>query len=212
VLDWLQATLAQEDYAEFLLRLFIDLIAVTLLAVGIFQRRHQRRDMVVAFLCFNIGLFAVMSVISTRHIGVGLGFGLFAILSIIRLRSEPFDNVELGYFFGALVLALVNGIAKTDVAFSLVLTILVISVAYLADHPSLHTTIRRRRVTLDTIETDVVAVRARLEAEYRIEIVDLAITQIDHVRDTTRVVLRYVDPLHGSTMLDRPELIGSDDD
>ena len=41
---------------------------------------------------------------------MGVGFGLFAVLSIVRLRSEPFSNRELAYFFVALVLALVCAI------------------------------------------------------------------------------------------------------
>lgn len=212
MMQFFQDLLTQENYGEFLLRLFIDLVAVSVFSVTVFHKRHQRRDLVVAFMCFNIGLFAVMSVISTRHISVGLGFGLFGLLSIIRLRSEPFSNVELGYFFIALVLALINGIAKTDVAFSLVLTLLVVLVAYFVDHPSLHTSIRQRRVTLDTIETDVGALKQRLELEHGVQIVDLAITQVDHVRDTTRVVMRYVDPLNGYGELDRPVLAGADDD
>jgi hypothetical protein len=212
MLNWLQQVLSQEDYAAFFLRLFIDLLAVLLLGVAIFQKRHGRRDLVVAFLTFNVGLVAVMSVISTRHIGTGLGFGLFAMLSIIRLRSEPFDHVELGYFFGALVLALVNGIAKTDAAFSVVLSLLVISVAYLADHPSLHATVRRRRITLDTVETDAAALRGRLEAAHGIRIVDLAITQVDYVRDTSRVVIRYVDPIPGSSSLELADSEVHDDD
>jgi hypothetical protein len=67
-------------------------------------------------------------------------------------------------------------------------------------------------VTLDTVETDVAGLKQRLEQEYGVRIVDLAITQIDHVRDTTRVVMRYVDPLSGYGELDRPVLAEADDD
>ncbi len=48
---------------------------------------------------------------------MGVGFGLFAVLSIVRLRSEPFSNRELAYFFVALVLALVCAIDLGDAAY-----------------------------------------------------------------------------------------------
>lgn len=180
------------DYPDVLLHLFVDLVAIALLAWALYLRRHGRRDLLLAFVAFNVGLFAVVSVISTRHISVGLGFGLFAILSIIRLRSEPFDNVELAYFFLSLVLGLVNGLRKIDLPLLLALDAVLLLTLYFVDHPAFHTTVRRRRITLDAIETDADGLRRSLTERLGIEIVDLAITEIDYVRETTRVVLRYV--------------------
>ncbi|MGG7380820.1 DUF4956 domain-containing protein, partial [Escherichia coli] len=61
--------------------------------------RRPRRGLLMVYATFNVGLFAVLSVISVRHVGPAVGFGLFAMLSIVRLRSEPFTNPELAYFF-----------------------------------------------------------------------------------------------------------------
>jgi hypothetical protein len=41
----------------------------------------------------------------------------------IRLRSEPFSNQEIGYFFIALVLGLINGIDSGNIVYTLVLAI-----------------------------------------------------------------------------------------
>lgn len=180
------------DYPDLLLHLFVDLVSVAVLAGWLYLRRHGRRDLVVATVAFNVGLLVVVSVISTRHIGVGLGFGLFAILSIVRLRSEPFDNVELGYFFLALVLGLVNGLRRIDLPLLVALDLLVVLTLYFVDHPAFHTTIRRRRIVLDDVETDADALRVRLAQAMGIEIVELAIVEIDYVRETTRVSVRYV--------------------
>jgi hypothetical protein len=50
---------------------------------------------------FNVGLFLALVVITARDVSAGVGFGLVAVLSIVRLRSEPFTNGELAYFFVA---------------------------------------------------------------------------------------------------------------
>jgi hypothetical protein len=180
-------------YVEMLPRLCVDLIAVSFFSIGVFQRRHKRTDLVVAFMCFNVGLFAVMSTISTRQMDPGLGFGLFGLLSIIRLRSEPFSNVELGYFFVVLVLALLTGIAGTPLISAIGLSALIVFVASMIDHPSRSQTVRTRAVTLDTVETDPEAVRQQLEQQHGVKIIDLVITQVDMVRDSTQATYRYVD-------------------
>ena len=190
------------DYPATFLRLFIDLVAVGALAGGVFLRRHQRRDLAIVYAAFNVGLFAVVSVISARHISVGVGFGLFAVLSIVRLRSEPFDNIELAYFFMTLVLALVNGLAKIPIAYTVILDVLVLGTMFLTDHPSFHTATFRRRITLDEIYTDVEALREQLESRLGVVIAELRITENDFVRETTSVTLRYAerepgDPLDG---------------
>jgi hypothetical protein len=179
------------DLPTLLARLFTDLVAIGVLAYALFLPRHGRRDMAAAFVAFNVGLFAVLTVISSRHIGTGLAFGLFAVLSIIRLRSEPFDNIELGYFFAALVLGLLNGLSGDSEPLAAALSVLVLATLFLIDHPVLHTRIRTRRVTLDGARTDSAAIRAELEARFDVTITDLAITDVDDVRETTDVRLRY---------------------
>src|SRR5215210_4289989 len=94
--------------SSLLLRLGAD--ALCALALGyLFFRRYRRHDLAFVYVAFNLGVFAAVSVISGGRITAAVGFGLFGILSIIRLRSETFDSVEIGYFFLSLVLALVNG-------------------------------------------------------------------------------------------------------
>lgn len=180
------------DVAGFLTRLFIDLVAVALFAWLMYLRRHRRRDLFLVYSIFNIGVFVVLAVIATRHISVGIGFGLFAILSIIRLRSEPFDNVELAYFFTALALAIVNGFEQDDYGVIVLLNAVVIVAIFFLDHPVFHTTTRSRRVMLDEVQTDAEALRAMLAERFGVEIVDLTINEIDYVRETTSITLRYV--------------------
>jgi hypothetical protein len=187
---------SQLGNGEVLLRLSIDIFALIILTVFLYFRRYGRRDVVVTLVTFNVGLFAVLTVITSDEVTAGVGFGLFAVLSIIRLRSETVSNVELGYFFLTLALALVNGFEHRVTAIGIGLNILLLTTIYLVDHPSLHTTVRRRSVLLDEVVTDSDAIRRRLAHEFGLDIVSLAITDIDYVRETTRVVLRYLADPH----------------
>src|SRR3954464_15426789 len=98
-------------------------------------RRRPRRGLFMVYSAFNIGLFGVLTVISDKHVGPAIGFGLFAMLSIVRLRSEPFGNADLAYFFCALVLALANGLPLDDPALSFALHAGILIGPYLVGPP-----------------------------------------------------------------------------
>ncbi|MDQ3678506.1 MAG: DUF4956 domain-containing protein, partial [Actinomycetota bacterium] len=97
-------------------RLLIDVVAISALAIGVFWRRHLRRDLVVLYVVFNVGLFAAVVVISEGEVAAAVGFGLFAVLSIIRLRAEQLSYAEIAYFFAAIVLGLVAAVDIGDPA------------------------------------------------------------------------------------------------
>jgi hypothetical protein len=179
------------DYADLLARLFVDLCAIGALNLLLAWRRPQR-GLFLVFTAFNVGVFALLAVIAQRHIGPAVGFGLFALLSIVRLRSEPFSNAELSYFFCALVLALINGLQLDEIPFQVLLDVVLLATLFFVDHPALYRPTARRTVTLDEIVTDDEILRRRLSEDLDIDVVDLQIEDIDYVRELTRVQLRYV--------------------
>jgi hypothetical protein len=150
--------------AELALRLALDLGAIAVLAGALFQRRHGRMDLVVVYTLFNVGLFLALAVIARGEIGVGVGFGLFAVLSIVRLRSEPYSNRELAYFFLALVLALVCALDIGPLGLPVALAAVALAAAWAIDHPRLEAPARHAEVVLEVAEADEGALRGHLEA------------------------------------------------
>jgi hypothetical protein len=186
-------------YGDVLERLAIDVVAIAVLAYGIYYRRHGRRDLVVIYSMFNVGLFLALIVISSGEVSIGVGFGLFAVLSIVRLRSEPFTNGELAYFFVALVLGLVNGIDLGSAGLAVLLSVLALGAAAVIDHPRLLTQTRHLVVTLETIPSDADALRRHLEERLNARVSECHVLEIDYVRETTRVSVRC-----STTPLTRP--------
>ena len=188
----LATTLTHKDLTDLVVRLAVDLLSFGTVAT-LFWVRHQRRDLVLVFSTFNIGVFTVLTVITERTIPAGVGFGLFALLSIIRLRSEPFANVDLGYFFLSLVLAVVNGIGHVDHRLTGLLCLLVIVAVYLIDHPRIQRTNVRVEVILDSVITDPAALRLELERRVGVEVVAMTVAIVDYVRETMCVWVTYVE-------------------
>ena len=178
-------------HGDVLARMGLDVLAICALVYGLFLPRHRRMDLVVVYALFNIGLFLALVVISAGEVSMGVGFGLFAVLSIVRLRSEPFSNRELAYFFVALVLALVTAIDLGSVALTGVLIAVALLAAWAIDHPRLDAPSRRMLVTLEQVFANDDALRAQLELRLGARILDVTVLEVDYVRETTHADVRY---------------------
>ncbi len=176
--------------ADLIPRLAIDVVAIAVLAYGIYYRRHRRQDLFVIYAMFNVGLFLALVVITAGNVSAGVGFGLFAVLSIVRLRSEPFTNGELAYFFVALVLGLVNGIDLGDPAFAALLSAIAVVAAAVIDHPRLLRRTRALEVTLESIPPGDEELRRHLEERLNARVTECRVVEIDYVRETVRVAVR----------------------
>lgn len=175
------------------LRLLIDVLAIGVLAIGLFYRRHQRSDLVVLYVVFNVGLFAAVVVISEGQVIAAVGFGLFAVLSIIRLRAEQLTFAEIAYFFAAIVLGLVAAVDLGGAEKTAALAALVIVAPAIIDHPALLRASRRMEITLERAVPDVDELRQAIEERLDARVIALEVLDLDYVREVTRVEIHVLD-------------------
>jgi hypothetical protein len=178
------------DLGDLALRLGIDLVAIAALVYGLFYPRHRRMDLVVVYGLFNVGVFLALSVIVGGELSMGVGFGLFAVLSIVRLRSEPFSNRELAYFFVALVIGLVCALDIGHAAYAGLLAGIALLVAWAIDHPRMSRPSRRLEVTLERVFSEDEALRGHLRERLRAPVLDVTVLEVDYVRETMRLEVR----------------------
>ncbi|ALJ20766.1 DUF4956 domain-containing protein [Microbacterium sp. No. 7] len=169
----------------------VDLAAALLLSLGLYYRRHHRRDLVVAFLGVNVGVLVVASVLGSAEVAMGLGLGIFGVLSIIRLRSSEISQREVAYYFAALAIGLVAGLPQTDPWPVTGLIVLILLVMWAADHPFLLARARHQLVRIDRAIADEDELRAELAARLGAEIASISLQELDLVDDTTLVDVRY---------------------
>lgn len=174
--------------------LAVDLTAITVLSYALYFRRHGRRDLLLAYVALNTGIFAVVSMLTNQEVGLAVGFGLFGVLSILRLRSDLISQGEIGYYFTAITLGLVNAVAAQTPWILLGLNVLLLGGLYAADHPRLLARHLRRVMTLDVVHEDPVALRQDLEARLRARVKRVDVTEVDYVRDLMIVDVRYIAP------------------
>ena len=171
-------------------RAVLDLVSMAVLTLVLFLPRHGRRDLVTVFWMFNAALFCVLLVISGGEIGVGAGLGLFAVLSIVRLRSEQYRNVEIGYFFVSLALALVTGLAP-GLILPTVLSAGLLGVVTIVDLRALFPPARSLEVVLDCVLEDDAELRMHLGRRLSGLVVAVSVVQVDYVRMTMLLNVQY---------------------
>ena len=187
----------------------LDLIAVSVLAFGLYFPRHRRRDLLVAFLVVNVGVMAVANALGSTEASAGLGLGLFGVLSIIRLRSSELDQHEVAYFFAALSLGLLGGITVTPDWLTPALMAVIVGVVFVADHPRLFGGYRRQTMTLDRAFTNEAQLVEHLEQLLSARVHHVSIRKVDLVNDTTSVDVRFELP-RSSAVLGAHEAIGAE--
>ena len=168
-----------------------DLGAICLLVLAVYFPRHRRRDLVAAYLGINVGVLAVSAALADSTVGAGLGLGLFGVLSIIRLRSSELAQHEVAYYFCALALGLLGGLATSSTALSVALMATLVLVMYLAGHPRVFGRHRQQVMVLDAAYTDEPALVRHLEAVLGGRVHQVTVQRVDLVNDTTLVDVRF---------------------
>ena len=176
-------------------RLGLDVLSMLLLVGWLYRRRLAAPEMTLVFTALNIGLFAAVTSIGSGHFPTGIGFGLFGLLSLVRLRSAAFTLKDVAYTFVALVLALVNGLPDRDLLMVVLLDALLLVSLWVVDETRSRTPATRlMRVTLDTAVTDLDAALTEVRRRVSVEALSVVVEDVDLVRETTRVAVRYAVP------------------
>ena len=168
----------------------LDVVAIGILAVGVYFPRHHRRDLLVAYIGVNLGIMAVSSVLLSTAVGAGLGLGLFGVLSIIRLRSDELAQHEVAYYFAALALGLIGGLGS-DLGISAGLMGIVVATMFITDHPRVLRGWSRQLLVLDRAIMDDTVLVAHLEQRLGARVVSHQVLKLDLVNDTTTVDVRF---------------------
>lgn len=183
--------LASSDVLTGAARLGLDVLGLLVLVGWLYRRRIAAPEMALVFTALNVGLLAALNAITAGHFPAGVGFGLFGLLSLVRLRSAAFTLKDVAYTFVALVLALVNGLPERGLALPAALDVVLLVAVWLVDDSRRRPPSRVLRLTLDRVFGDLGSVTA--EVRRRLDVVPLSVVidDVDLVRETTRVSVRY---------------------
>ena len=169
----------------------LDLVAMSILVLGIYFPRHRRSDLVAAFFGVNVGVLAVTMVLANSTVGAGLGLGLFGVLSIIRLRSDEITQREIAYYFASLSVGLITGMSTSISVMVLGLIGLILVALAVADSKLLMGNATQQQIQLDQAITNAEELRDTLAIRLNADITAVKVIKVDMVNDLTLVDVRF---------------------
>lgn len=92
------------------LGLAANLAVATLIVRFIYYPGRQNKNFVFTFLAFSTVIYLVVSFLAIAEVGVGVGFGLFALFSLLRYRTSPMPAREMTYLFVLIALSVMSAI------------------------------------------------------------------------------------------------------
>lgn len=98
----------------FILGFLINFSVALFLVRWIYVPASPVKSHVFTFMAFNTIIYFVISILTSSEMGIGIGFGLFAIFSLLRYRTDPIPIREMTYLFIIVALPVMNSAAVSD--------------------------------------------------------------------------------------------------
>ncbi len=179
------------QYTPVLIRLAINIVAMSIHVFGMYYRRYHNKEVVTAAALFNLFIFSVLTILSSVDFSVTAGFGLFAILALFTLRSEPLEKTEMTYFFGSVAIAVICSVQGASIMLSAMITVFLLVGVFIIDHPRMLKSVSGVKLFLDQIDRELlsnpVAMRARLEERLDVEVLSYEVLQLDYINEMARI-------------------------
>lgn len=188
------------DLGNFLLSFGLNFLVALVLVRFIYYPSTHNKRYVFTFLAFNTVIYFVLSFMTSIEIGIGAGFGLFAIFSILRYRTDPIPVREMTYLFIISAIPVMNSAgASGDIWLELVIAnVAIIAIMLILEKEwGFHYEASKRVVyeKIELIHSDRRAeLRADLEARTGLKIKRIVVGKVDFLRDTADLKIFYDDP------------------
>ncbi|MBQ8969619.1 MAG: DUF4956 domain-containing protein [Bacteroidaceae bacterium] len=103
-----------QQFISLVLRFFINLVVVSIIARYFYYPHSRRRDYMFIFLLMSLSIFLLVSLMEGGGMELGAAMGLFAIFGIMRFRTEAVPIREMTYLFMLIAISVINAVAQGD--------------------------------------------------------------------------------------------------
>ncbi len=187
------------DLAQFILGFGFNLLVAFVLVRFIYYPTTHNKRYVFTFLAFNTMIYFVLSFMNSIEIGLGAGFGLFAIFTILRYRTDPIPVREMTYLFVIVGMPVMNSSSSSNglwpqLVFANAAILLIMFV--LEREWGFHFDASKRIVyeKIELIRPDrMPELKADLEQRTGLKIKRVIVGKVNFLRDTAELTVYYDD-------------------
>jgi len=120
-----------------LIRFIMNLSFLLILIQILYFRYSKKEKFMFTYFLIGIIVFFICALLKDIGMGLGLGFGLFAIFSILRFRTRNFSVKDMAYIFTTIGISVINSMNMQEVpifGYLIINFIIVLSVFILEEH------------------------------------------------------------------------------
>lgn len=186
-----------EDFYPLMLRMFINLIVLTILIRFMYYSKARRKDYLFTYYLIGMITFFLCFGLKKLDIDTGMGLGLFAIFGILRYRTEGIEIKEMTYLFLVIGLSVINALASNKISMAEMILMNVVLIAitagleflWLLKHES------RKVILYDRIDLiqpeNYELMKADVEKRTGLKINRIEVGKIDFLRDVAQLRIFY---------------------
>ena len=178
----------------------VNLIIAVAIVRFIYYPGKQSKNYVFTFLAFNTIIYFVMSFLAKAELGVGVGFGLFAIFSVLRYRTSAISTREMTYLFILIALPVMNSTLMQDGYWGTLLGInaIIVAVLYVLErgwgfHYENSKSVKYERIELIRPESTPLLIED-LKQRTGLPVKRVEIGRINFLDDTAELKIYYGEP------------------
>lgn len=192
------------EFSNFLFGFALNLLVALVVVRFIYYPSTRNKSYVFTFLAFNTVIFFVLRFMASIEIGIGVGFGLFAIFSILRYRTDPIPIREMTYLFLISALPLMNGASIDNALWPqlVIANLAVLVILWVLEKEWGFTYEASKQIVYEKIELIHPDCRAELLADLEtrtgLRIKRIVVGKIDFLHDTANLKVFYDDPSQGA--------------
>ncbi|MDB3937126.1 DUF4956 domain-containing protein [Flavobacteriaceae bacterium] len=196
-MEFLDIPLFDDDFYKMILRFFINLFFLTAIVKYIYHKNNQDKDYFFTFYAIGIVVFFLCFTLKKYELDLGMALGLFAIFGILRYRTVPLDVKEMTYLFVIIGISVMNALSNKKMSYIEIVTAnsaIVFGLYWLELYWSSNFMLSKK-IVYETIEnihpSNHEKLKKDLEERLGIEIYDFEIGDVNFLRDTAQITIRY---------------------
>lgn len=182
-----------------LLRFVINMVFLFILIKSLYFRYSKKENFLFTFFVIGIIVFFICTMLKDIQIGVGMGFGLFAIFSILRFRTRNFSIKDMAYIFATIGISVVNSLKMHDfpITGSIIINVIIVIAVFILEEYLKRNTFEKYSIFYDNIDLLKPGFKNKLlkdvSAKTGRDILKISIRNIDFKRGVAHLDIYYKD-------------------
>ncbi len=196
-MEFFDVAFFDNDFYKMIFRFGINLSFLTLIIRFLYYKNARNKEYFFTYYMIGVIVFFLCFTLKKFELDLGMALGLFAIFGILRYRTNSIEIKEMTYLFVVIGVSVINSLANKKMSYAELLTAnsMVVVTLYLTEWFWTLKHLVSKSIVYEVIENikpeNHHLLKADLEERVGVEIQQISIGDIDFLKDTAEITIRY---------------------